>query len=140
MDNFVVKFTANDINNKRKKSLLDTEEVKRNFKKFNSSNSKSTQMFIDYGQKSFGKSINCPVCGMLFVLSDDLDIKSHGKFCKSTQEGNILNSTKGFQIINIPCSVTGSIKSDDSVLLGQTQSVQYIFVMKDVLILLEKEL
>mmetsp|Transcript_30017 Transcript_30017/g.42852 ORF Transcript_30017/g.42852 Transcript_30017/m.42852 type:complete len:322 (-) Transcript_30017:20-985(-) len=144
MDRFVVKFTANENNNnKKKKTLLDNDEIERIIKKPKNftSNSKLTQMFIDYGQKSFGKSISCPICGMIFVINDDQDIKSHGAFCKSTQEGNILNITKGFQIIdNFPSNVSEDKKLEDSILLGQSYSTQYIFVMKDVLILLEKEL
>lgn len=60
---------------------------------------KSVQMFIDLGQKSFGKSKECPSCGMLYVISDFNDLKKHSQFCKTTNCPS-LPSLKGHKILS----------------------------------------
>ena len=42
---------------------------------------KRHQMFLDYGQKSFGKHVECPLCGMLYVVGDIVDESSHRANC-----------------------------------------------------------
>ncbi len=44
--------------------------------------SNGVQMYLDFGQKSFGKSIQCAKCGLLYVVSDKEDDKEHSKFCR----------------------------------------------------------
>jgi len=44
--------------------------------------STTVQMYLDYGQNSFGKTIQCHKCGLFYVLSDKEDDKQHNKFCK----------------------------------------------------------
>ena len=45
------------------------------------------QLFLDFGQKSFGKQTVCNVCGMLRVHGLDEDDSQHDKICKEYQEG-----------------------------------------------------
>ena len=62
--------------------------------------SKSTeQLFIDFGQKSFGATLHCSSCGMLFVIGDKADEKRHEAYCKSHYAFPTLTSWKGFEKI-----------------------------------------
>lgn len=47
----------------------------------------SNQLFLDFGQKSFGKQTVCGVCGMLRVHGLDEDDSQHDKICKEYREG-----------------------------------------------------
>jgi len=38
-----------------------------------------TQMYLDFGQKSFGRRTNCSVCGMMFDISIEEERKDHDK-------------------------------------------------------------
>ncbi len=60
---------------------------------------KQTQMFLDYGQKSFAKSILCPKCSMLYVKSDEADVKTHAKYCLRNAGGPVLSSVHGFKVL-----------------------------------------
>jgi hypothetical protein len=42
---------------------------------------KLTQMFIDLGQKSFGKYGTCKICSFLYLIGDLDDEKKHQKHC-----------------------------------------------------------
>lgn len=53
-------------------------------------------MFLDLGQKSFGASKQCTLCGMLYVLGDVDDEKRHQSFCSKAAVGPTLASAKGF--------------------------------------------
>lgn len=44
---------------------------------------------ISLSQKSFGKSIACPKCSMLYVLGVEEDEKNHRKHCRSRQHLHI---------------------------------------------------
>lgn len=63
----------NSTTSEANKKLLSSLEKKES--------SKGMQMFIDFGQKSFGKTKTCLKCNMLLVLSDPEDVKRHDKFC-----------------------------------------------------------
>ena len=58
-----------------------------------------SQMFLDLGQKSFGASKQCTLCGMLFVIGDVDDEKRHQSFCSKTALGPTLASAKGFSTL-----------------------------------------
>ena len=45
------------------------------------------QLFLDFGQKSFGKQSVCKECGMLFMESSEEDVKQHDAICKDYKEG-----------------------------------------------------
>lgn len=39
------------------------------------------QMYLDLGQKLFGKNKECPNCGMFYVIGDIDDECRHGRLC-----------------------------------------------------------
>eukprot|EP00578_Thalassiosira_sp_NH16_P003419 CAMPEP_0181139678 /NCGR_PEP_ID=MMETSP1071-20121207/34908_1 /TAXON_ID=35127 /ORGANISM="Thalassiosira sp., Strain NH16" /LENGTH=291 /DNA_ID=CAMNT_0023226597 /DNA_START=220 /DNA_END=1095 /DNA_ORIENTATION=+ len=47
----------------------------------------SNQLFLDFGQNSFGKQTICNICGMLIVHGLDEDDAQHSKICKEYKEG-----------------------------------------------------
>jgi zinc-finger of acetyl-transferase ESCO len=51
------------------------------------SSKKGQQLFLDYGQKSFGKREQCPLCGMLWVKGDVTDEAQHASFCTAARQG-----------------------------------------------------
>jgi zinc-finger of acetyl-transferase ESCO len=51
------------------------------------SGKKGQQLFLDYGQKSFGKREQCPLCGMLWVKGDVADEAQHASFCTTARQG-----------------------------------------------------
>jgi zinc-finger of acetyl-transferase ESCO len=51
------------------------------------SSKKGQQLFLDYGQKSFGKREQCPLCGMLWVKGDVADEAQHASFCTAASQG-----------------------------------------------------
>ncbi|KAL3767148.1 hypothetical protein ACHAW5_003167 [Stephanodiscus triporus] len=59
----------------------------------------SNQLFLDFGQKSFGKQTVCSVCGMLRVHGLDEDDAEHDKICNEYQEGVIFSGWKNERIV-----------------------------------------
>jgi len=51
---------------------------------------KPVQMYLDYGQKSFGRTIQCNKCGLFYVISDKEDEKQHNKFCKQEMLSSVM--------------------------------------------------
>ncbi|KAL7530360.1 hypothetical protein ACHAXR_003448 [Thalassiosira sp. AJA248-18] len=47
----------------------------------------SNQLFLDFGQNSFGKQSICNICGMLGVHGLEEDDSQHAKICKEYKEG-----------------------------------------------------
>jgi hypothetical protein len=43
----------------------------------------TTQMYLDFGQKSFGTTKTCDNCGLFYVIDDEDDIARHKRFCKT---------------------------------------------------------
>lgn len=64
-------FSKTDNTNKPTKKLVD----------------QSNQLFLDFGQNSFGKQTICNICGMLRVHGLDEDDAQHAKICKEYKEG-----------------------------------------------------
>lgn len=48
---------------------------------------KQTQMYLDFGQSSFGKRKKCEICGMVYVVGQKDDESSHDQFCKEYTQG-----------------------------------------------------
>lgn len=44
-----------------------------------------TQMYLDFGQKSFGATTICERCGLLYVINDAEDISRHKIYCRTVQ-------------------------------------------------------
>ena len=55
---------------------------------------RQSQMYIDLGQKSFGASKQCGLCGMLYVVGDVDDEKRHSAYCSKAKAGPTI-ATKG---------------------------------------------
>lgn len=47
----------------------------------------STQSYIDVGQRSFGKHVTCPTCGLLYTAGEEEDEKEHQMFCRQMKRG-----------------------------------------------------
>jgi len=50
---------------------------------------KSVQMYLDFGQRSFGKQIECKKCTMRYVEGDIEDETNHKSFCLSQSNGHV---------------------------------------------------
>ncbi|CAB9498993.1 N-acetyltransferase ESCO2 [Seminavis robusta] len=48
---------------------------------------KQQQLYLDFGQRDFGKQIVCQTCGMLYVHGVEEDVKGHERICKDYHEG-----------------------------------------------------
>ena len=90
--NFFRKYPASNVSSNMsfKSKLADqktclSSKISRPAKKQKQSN----QLFLDFGQNSFGKQTVCSVCGMLRVHGLDEDDAEHDKICKEYQEGVI---------------------------------------------------
>lgn len=57
------------------------------------------QMFLDLGQKTFGKNKECPICGMFYVLGDVDDEVRHKQNCTTFRDGPLLSSLKGLKVV-----------------------------------------
>jgi zinc-finger of acetyl-transferase ESCO len=54
------------------------------------------QMFLDLGQKLFGKSKECSNCGMFYVIGDVDDERQHNQICAQVIYDDIHVSTNAF--------------------------------------------
>lgn len=61
---------------------------------------KTVQMYLDYGQRSFGVSKICSSCRMLYVVGDPIDEKRHTSYCNKIKIGPTLNSISGHRILH----------------------------------------
>ena len=68
-------------NNKQQQITTNNKPVKRQ------KQASSNQLFLDFGQNSFGKQTVCNICGMLRVHGLDEDSQQHDKICKDYKEG-----------------------------------------------------
>ena len=53
----------------------------------NNKQRKFQQLYLDLGQRNFGKQTVCDICGMLFVHGVEEDAKEHERICKEIREG-----------------------------------------------------
>ncbi|KAL3811911.1 hypothetical protein ACHAXA_001436 [Cyclostephanos tholiformis] len=89
--NFFRKYSASNASSKisLKMTMADQNICSSTLKNFRPAKKRkqSNQLFLDFGQKSFGKQTVCNVCGMLRVHGLDEDDSQHDKICKEYQEG-----------------------------------------------------
>ena len=69
---------------------------------------KLQQMYLDLGQRNFGKQTVCNICGMLFVHGVEEDAKEHERICKEVREG------VAFQLQRTACRVVAEFGSSSS--------------------------
>jgi len=87
-NNFFRKYTASS---KKKSSSTKNnnkqQQITTNIKPIKRQKQSSNQLFLDFGQNSFGKQTVCNICGMLRVHGLDEDSQQHDKICKDYKEG-----------------------------------------------------
>ncbi len=83
-------------------------------KRSNQKKKKQTQLYLDFGQRNFGRTNVCTICGMLVVHGVPEDIARHERFCQDFQEGVSYNTD------------TGIIQVEPSRLRQKMQQVQAI--------------
>jgi hypothetical protein len=54
---------------------------------------KSEQLYLDFGQASFGKQTQCPHCGTLYVEGVPEDLAAHERICRDFKDGISLRIT-----------------------------------------------
>jgi hypothetical protein len=59
---------------------------------------KPKQMFLDLGQRSFGRTKTCADCGTLYVLGDEEDEIIHRKMCVRAKKGLVFSSLRGYTV------------------------------------------
>ncbi|KAG6611727.1 putative N-acetyltransferase [Phytophthora cinnamomi] len=59
----------------------------------------STQSYIDVGQRSFGKQVTCPTCGLLYTAGEEEDEKDHQQFCKQMKRGITFSKWKTERVL-----------------------------------------
>jgi len=77
MNKFVVRLPGG---HQPKKASYDGKSLQQ--KSCNRSSNKCTQVYLDLGQKSMGRTEKCSTCHMLYVKDDIDDVRSHQEFCK----------------------------------------------------------
>lgn len=81
MDRFLIKVPTCATSSKKRKRDDAVESSAHNPPK-----SKAEQMFLDLGQKKFGKNAACERCGMVYVNGHSEDEQRHTKFCKAVRK------------------------------------------------------
>jgi N-acetyltransferase len=88
--NFFRKYPSSSSLSNTKRQTIDASKVKVSrpvVNKKRKQQTSSNQLFLDFGQDSFGKQTLCNICGMLRVHGLDEDDIQHDKICKDYQEG-----------------------------------------------------
>mmetsp|Transcript_10085 Transcript_10085/g.14805 ORF Transcript_10085/g.14805 Transcript_10085/m.14805 type:complete len:334 (-) Transcript_10085:30-1031(-) len=88
-------------------SNIKGDKLKRTFKVKDQSSLQ--QLYLDLGQKNFGKQTICEICGMLFVHGLSEDDRQHKRVCQDFQKGvqfqaknaRIVEKTKNGDIVEI---------------------------------------
>lgn len=75
---------------KRKQVKAPTNTVKRQ---------KLEQMYLDLGQRDFGKHMHCHTCGMMYVHGVEEDAVAHAKVCDDFQHGVRLAPSSSMRIL-----------------------------------------
>jgi N-acetyltransferase len=94
----------------------------------------SNQLFLDFGQNSFGKQTICDICGMLRVHGLDEDDAQHAKICEDYKQG-------------VPClgwkneRMVGSFGKDDRIVeVRSDDAQQHVGKVLEVKDIVDKEL
>jgi hypothetical protein len=129
MNNFITSIPKGNKkrkNDNKSSSTLNSISINKkvaNNNSFNTSNSNKDnnsglQMFLDYGQKSFGANKICNICEMLYVVGDLDDEKSHKSYCAKIKDGPTISSTNGYNIIaKYQSNLNINNKINDSVII-----------------------
>lgn len=105
-------FNSNNINKKVTNNNKDNSKIN------NKDNNNGLQMFLDYGQKSFGANKICDICEMLYIIGDLDDEKRHKSYCEKIKDGPTLSSTNGYNIIaKYQSNVNIDNKINDSIII-----------------------
>jgi N-acetyltransferase len=94
----------------------------------------SNQLFLDLGQKSFGKQTVCHTCGMLRVHGLDEDDAQHAKICEDYKQGVVCMGWKNERMIT-------TLGRDDRVLEVRSDDAQlHVAKVLEVKEIVDKEL
>ncbi|GAX09391.1 N-acetyltransferase [Fistulifera solaris] len=61
---------------------------------------KLEQLYLDLGQRDFGKPVLCPTCGMMYVPGVEEDGMAHAQMCHAFQHGVRLTPTPAMRLVN----------------------------------------
>ena len=89
-NNFFRKYASSSkksSNTKKKKNQGAKQQIAKKEPPIKRQKQQSNQLFLDFGQTSFGKQMICNICGMLRVHGLDEDDAQHDKICKEYKEG-----------------------------------------------------
>jgi len=90
-NNFFRKYSSSTSNKMKSSSTKDNKQQQQQITTINKpikrQKQSSNQLFLDFGQNSFGKQTVCNICGMLRVHGLDEDSQQHDKICKDYKEG-----------------------------------------------------
>ena len=131
MDKFIVRVPNRGLRNGKNKSkntkieAVIVQECEKESK---------TQLYIDLGQKTFGKTKICLFCGMLFVVGDVSDERKHESYCRTSREAPTLNSWKGLERIAF------DVNENDSIFKVNSTIGSFPSFIDDVIVLMRQDL
>eukprot|EP00977_Amphora_coffeiformis_P012818 scaffold3240_cov187-Amphora_coffeaeformis.AAC.13 len=106
---------------------------KNNSNKIKQRSKKTEQLYLDFGQASFGKRTECPHCGTLYVDGVAEDYEAHDRVCRDFKEGVSIRLTTALKKSNQGVLCVGTdeyimeVKSSQtSTLRGKIQEVRNI--------------
>lgn len=80
------------------------------------------QLYLDLGQKNFGKQILCDLCGMLYVHGVAEDAKAHAKVCQHYVQGVPFSTSHARHVASVDqdaiievCTILNSLNETNSV-------------------------
>ncbi len=110
------------------KTTLPSKTTKPNKRK------QSNQLFLDLGQKSFGKQTICDTCGMLRVHGLDEDDAQHAKICEDYKQGVVCLGWKNERMV-------AALGQDDRILEVRSDDAQlHVAKVMEVKEIVDKEL
>jgi len=94
----------------------------------------SNQLFLDFGQNSFGKQTICDICGMLRVHGLDEDDAQHAKICEDYKQGVACLGWKNERMV-------GTFGKDDRIVeVRSDDAQQHVAKVLEVKAIVDKEL
>jgi len=79
--------TSNQFTSPKTRKVAGSPPSKRQSKSHKQQKQSTKQLFLDFGQHSFGRQTICSICGMLRVHGMAEDDAQHAKICKEYKEG-----------------------------------------------------
>jgi N-acetyltransferase len=98
---------------------------------------KKTQLYLDFGQISFGRSVICSKCGMVYLPSEEMDNQKHEKHCNDSIR---VQCSKNLSFISVGEGKDRPSNPSDMILLGKSDLGRYPAVVESCLALVRKEL